>query len=637
MGFATTVRVVAIVWWGSCELRLGCVLNPIGGWRWVSWRLGLLGLVVTGAAGFALIPAGTAGTATDVAGPTGLTALALPGRVELAWHAEGDGGGFDVVRRSEAGVETIVADGLRGTSFTDSTALNGHRYSYVVRPSGTTLDGSNLVLAEPLRPLCAGKTQLSRENCIPGDNGWRMHRPLAAAAGGIEGFATATSINAGEAVDVKVNTSSGSPFRIEIYRTGYYGGAQGRLVSVLTGLRGTAQPACQRDFHAGDGLIDCSNWAVSATLTTTRDWPTGIYLLRVVRESNGTENQILLVVRHDGSRAPIVYGLPVATYEAYNNYGGRSLYTFSSSGSVSVAGTPRAVKVSFDRPYAQSVDRSNNWYAANDIQNVSFLERHGYEISYVTSVDLDTDTAILRRPKVFVSPSHDEYWSAGMRKSVTAARDRGTSLLYLGSNADYWKIRFESSPYSGASHRVEVCYKTSESGPADPTHELTTMWRDPAIGLPENSLLGEQYAGSSGDAKLDLPLVVTAAQGRNRVWRGTPLADLSPGTSARVGHALIGWEWDAPAQNGAQPAKLIRVSSSPVPAGGSDVGETGNPTRLASATAYRAASGAWVFDTGTNNWSRGLGRNMTGDGEPNPTIERATLNILADMGAPAPR
>jgi hypothetical protein len=605
-----------------------------GGWRWVSWKRGLLGLVVTGAAGFALIPSGTA---ADAAGPAGLTALALPDRVELAWQGTGDGGGYDVVRRSAAGAETTVADGLRGTSFIDSTALNGHRYSYAVRLSGTTSGGSNLVVAEPLRALCAGKTQLSRENCIPGDNGWRMHRPLAAAAGGIEGFATATSINAGEAVDLKVNTSSGVPFRIEIYRTGYYGGAQARLVSVLTSLRGTAQPACQHDFHAGDGLVDCSNWAVSATLTTTRDWPTGIYLLRVVREGNGTENQILLVVRHDGSRAQIVYGLPVATYEAYNNYGGRSLYTYNSGGSFSVAGTPRAVKVSFDRPYTQSVDRSNNWYAANDIQNVSFLEQHGYEISYVTSVDLDTDTPILRRQKVFVSPSHDEYWSAGMRKSVTAARNRGTSLLYLGSNADYWKIRFESSPYSSAGHRVEVCYKTSESGPADPTGVLTSMWRDPAIGLPENSLLGEQFAGSSGDSKLDLPLVVTAAEGRNRVWRGTPLADLSPGTSAQVGHALVGWEWDAPAKNGAQPAKLILVSSSPVPASGSDIGKAGNPTRLTSATEYRATNGAWVFDTGTNNWSRGLGRNIARDGEPNPIIERATLNILADMGAVAPR
>jgi hypothetical protein len=86
---------------------------------------------------------------------------------------------------------------------------------------------------------------------------------------------------------------------------------------------------------------------------------------------------------------------------------------------------------------------------------------------------------------------------------------------------------------------------------------------------------------------------------------------------------------DAPAKNGAQPAKLSLVSSSPVPAGGSDDGsKTANPTRLASATVYRADSGAWVFDTGTNYWSRGLGRNMTGDGEPNPIIERATLNIL---------
>ena len=606
--------------------------------RRVGWRRGLLGLAAAGAAASAFIPLGAAAEATA---PTGLTALALPGRVELAWSAANGGGGYDVVRRSAAGAETVVAGGLGGTSFTDSTALNGHPYSYVVRPAGAS-SGSNLALAEPLRALCAGRTPIARENCIPGDNRWRIHRPLAAAAGGIEGFATATSINAGEAVDLKVNTSSGAPFRVEIYRTGYYGGAEGRLVSVLTGLRGTAQPACEHNYHAGDGLVDCSNWAVSATLTTTRDWPTGIYLLRLVRENNGSENQILLVVRHDGSRSRLVYGVQVATYEAYNNYGGRSLYTFNSTGSSSVAGTPRAVKVSFDRPYAQTVDHSNNWYAADDIQNVSFLERHGFDISYVSSVDLETNGAVVRPHKVFVSPSHDEYWSAGMRQAVTAARNAGTSLLYLGSNADYWKIRFESSPYSRVNDRVEVCYKTSESGPADPTGVPTTTWRDPAVRLPENALLGEMYAGSSGDTKVDLPLIVTANEGKNRVWRNTPLAHLRPGTSARVGHALVGWEWDAPARNGAQPPRLAVLSSSPVPASASEVGSAGSPTQLAqsvttaSATEYRSTSGAWVFDTGTNNWSRGLGRNMAGDGEPNPIIEQATLNILADMGAPAP-
>ena len=51
----------------------------------------------------------------------------------------------------------------------------------------------------------------------------------------------------------------------------------------------------------------------------------------------------------------MVYGLPVSTYQAYNKWGGKSLYTFNSSGDVTVAGTPRAVKVSFDRPYDQSL------------------------------------------------------------------------------------------------------------------------------------------------------------------------------------------------------------------------------------------------------------------------------------------
>jgi hypothetical protein len=150
------------------------------------------------------------------------------------------------------------------------------------------------------------------------------------------------------------------------------------------------------------------------------------------------------------------------------------------------------------------------------------------------------------------------------------------------------------------------------------------------------------FFGSSGSTKVYLPLVVTAAEGKNRVWRNTPLTRLKPGTSSQVGHALVGWEWDAPVKNGAQPAGLALLSSSPVPAGESEVTTSGahrqptGGTRISNATEYRAASGALVFDTGTNNWSRGLGRNVTGDGEPNPIIEQATLNVLADMGAPAP-
>lgn len=239
-------------------------------------------------------------------------------------------------------------------------------------------------------------------------------------------------------------------------------------------------------------------------------------------------------MRNDGASSDVVYVLPVTTYQAYNKWGGRSLYTFQSSGDNTVSGTPRAVKVSFDRPYNQSLDGLNNWFTVCDIQNLAWLEQQGYDVTYQTSIDIHTGSNIGNH-SAFVSPSHDEYWSTEMRNAVTNARDNGVGLFFLGANAVYWRIRFESNPNSGVPNRIQVCYKTTESGAADPVTPTTT-WRDPAgANQPENGLLGQMYIGDNGS--IFFPLVVSAAQGRLGDHRSAPAGlptTTSPGATSRV-------------------------------------------------------------------------------------------------------
>jgi hypothetical protein len=567
--------------------------------------------------------------------PTGLTAIAFDSKVVLAWQAAaGASGGYTVLRGPGAGAPTTVVSGsggVSGTTFTDTSANNGSNYSYAVRANsgGTQSANSNLVNAAPIPGSGAGNAIVA-ENSYPGTTAWKM-QGAAQPPTGLEGFATATSINAGDSVDLKVNTADGAPYHIEIYRTGYYGGSQARLVSVLTGLVGVGQNNPQKDPDLG--LIDASNWSVTSTLTTTPDWPTGVYLLRMAREDNGSDNHILLVVRNDGASSDLVYVLPVATYQAYNNWGGRSLYTFQSSGDNTVAGTPRAVKVSFDRPYNQSLNGLNNWYTACDIQNLSWLERQGYDMTFQTSLDVHTGSQLTNH-SAYVSPAHDEYWSTEMRSAVTNARDSGVGLFFFGANGVYWRIRFEANPYSGAANRVEVCYKTSESGISDPVTPTTT-WRDPAgANQPENALMGQMYIGDNGS--VFFPLVVSAAQGLNRIWRYTTLASLAPNTTSKVGKYLVGWEWDGRyPSNGAEPPGVTVISASPVT--GELIQDAGstftNGPATGTSTVYRTAGGTWVFATGTNQWSRGLGLNMSGVGEPSTFVQQATVNMLQDMHA----
>jgi len=562
--------------------------------------------------------------------PTGVTGIALSGSVQLAWQPAPGATGYTVYRgTSPASVTTRLTPpaGVGATTFTDSGATNGTTYYYAVRSvdlSGESGD-SLTVQVTPKARACSSGNAVVVENCYAGNSGWDVQSPAAVTSGGIEGYATATSINRGGSVGLKVNTQNGATYRIEIYRTGYYGGNGARLFSVIRGLPGVLQPACPTD--SSTGMVDCSSWSLSTTLTTTAAWPTGIYILRLVREDNGSDNQILLVVRDDSASSDILYGTGVSTFQAYNNYGGKSLYDFNSSGNATVAGSARAVKVSYDRPYEQPRSGLRDWYTRTEFATVYWLEREGFDVSYIANTDLE-GTVGLSGHQAYISPAHDEYVSAGMRAALQAGRDSGVGLFFSGGNELYWKIRFENGG------RTQVCYKSTQSGGPDPSGIPTGTWRDPAgANNPENGLTGVMYVGDADNTYF--PLVVSAAEGTDRVYRYTGLDTQAPGTSTSLGSSLIGWEWDARVANGREPAGVKTLASSPVT--GELIQANGAYTTPGStsvnAVKYTAPSGALVFSTGTNHWNRGLALNAAGVGEPNQTIQQVTTNVLSDMGA----
>lgn len=589
-------------------------------------KLALAALVLVMVPALPVVPAAGAPTA-----PTGVTAIALDGQVSLSWKPVAGAVTYQVLRSTTLGGATTQVGMPTSTTFTNTGTTNGTTYYYTVKAVDLTASPASApVQVTPRARTCTTGNVVVVENCYPGTTTWKSTGGPQVQAGGIEGFATKTSINRGESVDLKVNTQDGKPYRVEVYRSGWYGGSQGRLISILPSRTGTLQPSCQQP--AGNtGLTDCSNWTTTSTITTSAGWPSGVYLLRLVRTDNGADNHVLLTVRDDARTPAVSYIVPVAHYSAYNNYGGKSLYDFNSSGATTVAGTTRAVKVSFDRP--QNL-LSRDWYTSIDVQNVSWLEREGYDASYATSVDLHAGIPNLNARKAIVSGSHDEYWSSQMRTAVTNARNQGTGVLFLGANGVYWKIRYESSPVSSATHRVVVCYKSTQSGAPDPSGDPTGTWRDPlGANQPENALIGVQYIGDNDSVYF--PLRVSAAEGKHRIWRYTSLGSLPTGSSDTIGQNLVGWEWDARAANGSEPAGVSTVASTPV--SGSlllDAGRVYGPgSAVQQSTYYKAGTaGGVVFSTGTNHWSRGLGLNQDNVGEPASVIMQATVNALQDMG-----
>jgi Domain of unknown function (DUF4082)/Bacterial Ig-like domain len=580
----------------------------------------------------------TAPAASPPASPAGLTAIALDGGAALSWRPSTGATSYALYRgTSPTAINTLVTPaGFAGTSFTDSSAANGTNYFYAVRAiNGDGQSGTGqLTGVTPRARSCSSGNPVVVENCFPGTTNWKTPNGARMYDGGLDGSLSASSINAGESVELRVGVQWEVPYHVEIYRTGHYGGSQGRLISTIPGLSGVYPPSCY-DEVTTTGLFDCANWPVAATISTTTDWPSGVYLLKLVRDDNGNASEVPLVVRDDGNESDVLFGVPTSTYVAYNRFEGKSLYSGLSNPPNTVSGAKRAVKVSFDRPYSQPTNGpdAHDWYSRTDVATVSWLERQGYDTTYIASEDLHAHGGQLTDHEVFVTGAHDEYWSQQMFDAVKAARDAGTSVIFTGANAAYWKIRFEASPVTGRANRVVVGYKTIESGPSDPSGVPTTTWRDPAgPNRPENELIGQMYVGENLGA--DFPMRVSAQEGRNRFWRYTPLNNLAAGTFSQFGTALLGWEWDARVDNGREPAGVQTLASTPV--NGQLIQDNGRfqspGTTTVNSTLYRAASGALVFSTGTNNWWRGLALNVHGAGEPDARIQQATMNVLADMG-----
>jgi hypothetical protein len=430
----------------------------------------------------------------------------------------------------------------------------------------------------------------------------------------LRGYADATSINKGQAINLKISTSRPS-YRLDVYRMGWYGGSGASLKLTVTGLTGQNQPVPTP--QAGTGLI-AANWATSYTVQTDASWTSGFYLVKLTSNA-GDVSYIDFVVRDDSQQADILYQVAFATYQAYNKWGGKSLYDYQSPGG-------RAYKVSFDRPY-ESWDGSGQFFDG-DYNMIRFLEKEGYNITYISSLDVETNPNIYNGRKVFLSNFHDEYWSMTMRNNLTAARDRGTDLAFFNSNNIYWQVRFENAA-SGAANRVMVCYKDDPAdGPLrDPIAAtnpslVTTQFRLAPVNKPENALLGIMFE-SLFDYGASFPWVVSNAS--HWIYAGTGLQN---GQSIP---GLVGYEYDKVFSNGQSPANLQVLAASPVR-------DANGLNSTAHATIYTAASGAQVFAAGTNYFPWKVDDNSYQSHGADPKAQQIVRNVLNNMigGAPVP-
>jgi len=329
------------------------------------------------------------------------------------------------------------------------------------------------------------------ENARPGTLDWVVTYP-----GMLYGYCDHVSATAGQEVTLYIDAGP-FPYRVELYRTGYYGGTGGRLVWTSSTLAGQTQPP--PTVAPGTNMVEC-NWQPSLSVTIAADWPPGSYLFKVVGDIPGSANgYVPLIVRDDTSRAAFMIMSAVTTSQAYNTWGGHSLY---------VGPGPTATRsrvVSYDRPYDGSA-----WGAPNFIGNefpLFFLaESLGLDVTYTTDIDLHAQPSLLTNHKCLVSLGHDEYWSQVMRTAADQAVDAGVNIAFLGANAIYRHIRLEASPLGPNRH--QVCYKTDfmEEDPlwGVDQAEVTSDWPTGPMPRPEQTVIGAQYTDVGANAPMSI-------------------------------------------------------------------------------------------------------------------------------------
>jgi len=480
--------------------------------------------------------------------------------------------------------------------------------------------------------LCAVPVQnpIACENSKPGNpaSQWDVSGSGSAS---IQGFATDISVNLGDRIGFKVDTIALS-FRIDIYRLGFYGGSGARSIATVSSTVARKQPTCLSDSTTG--LIDCGNWSESGSWSVPADAVSGVYIAALVR-TDGTAgaSHVVFVVRDDASTSTLLFQTSDSTWQAYNKYGGNSLYTGSPAG--------RAYKVSYNRPVTTRGTGAEDAVFNAEYPMIRWIEANGYNVSYTSDVDSDRRGGLIRNHKAFLSVGHDEYWSGTQRAQVEAARNAGVHLAFFSGNEVFWKTRWESSiDGSGTTYRTLVSYKeTKANAKIDPSSTWTGTWRDPRFsppadgGRPENALTGTSFTVNCCVTQM----TVSGAFRNLRFWRNTRVAALAETATTQLGTNTLGYEWDTDPDNGARPAGLVPMSSTTVNGMAviQDYGSTyATGTATHSLTLYRAASGALVFGAGSVQWSWGLdGTHDKGASTPDTAMGQATVNLLADMGA----
>jgi len=421
------------------------------------------------------------------------------------------------------------------------------------------------------------------------------------------GYADRTSVRQGESIRFHIATSI-SPFTVNVVNLG------DRRTMFTRTVTATPQN-CSGRAAQGCGTPR------TMTLDVPRSWQSGYYAA-TFPTAFGVRN-IIFVVRAEnpGAWSETVVISPTHTYQAYNDYGGKSLYPSDDPN--------RATALTYNRPYNQEAGLGR--YPIWEQHFVDWMTRKGRRFEVLTDVDLEEPNA-LSRYRLVVLVGHSEYWTAAARTRLEEYSRNGGHIAVLGGNTMWWQVRL------GDQNRTLVGLKSLAQRfdiVGDVAPELvTTNWHSSPVNRPENSIIGASFrnggyvnrveVGNGYELKpVEQRTPWTVVDPANWIFSGT---SLGPGST--FGRITTGLEVDGVVFNcSSSGAVLGPDGSDETPRNFHIVAITPASNGWGTMGYYVNAAGSVVFNAATENWVWGL--------ESDPAVERITANVLDALGTGA--
>jgi hypothetical protein len=334
----------------------------------------------------------------------------------------------------------------------------------------------------------------------------------------VAGYCWPQSAAAGERVALHVASPGGRPVDVEVARVG----AERTVVVHEQGIDAGAHPVPLDAAQQGCG------WPAAFALDVDPAWRSGYYevVLEVDVDGKRRRSHAFFVVRPPTGRptAPILLALSTNTWHAYNDFGGRNLYSGGTQVSLQRPLSPgylhkppgQGRRVTVLHPPDPQMTAHVGYLRLNhlspwagsagwpdwELPFLAWAEREGYRVDVVTNADLDHHPQLLADHggagyRLFLSVGHDEYWSSPMRDTVEGFIARGGNAAFFSGNTSFWQVRLEDpTPEGPAATMVgyKGMFKQDPVFGTDRVGELTSMWSDHLIGRPENHMTGVSFA-----------------------------------------------------------------------------------------------------------------------------------------------